>query len=455
LLSRFQRLPVNPRIVLVRPWISRWKLYKWYAPLGSHEPALGLLYIASYISSSGYNVHIVDGEILGSKDMLEQIYQLRPDIIGITSTTFSFSAAARLSGGLRLTFPDALLLMGGPHPSALPIETLEMVPSLDGVVVGEGEQTTLEIIQKRPTEEIRGLIWRNDTGFISNGLRVVSGTLDKFDLDWKLLEGFPVKYSPPFQSKKSRSASLIISRGCFYTCSFCASAALNGSKIQFHSPEYAIKLMNKLWMQYGISDFYFHDDYFPMSTKWISEFCIGLIRLDKKYSWSCASRVEALSDEILSLMKKSGCRQIGIGVESGSQKVLDRILKRISVTEMAKGLKKISQSGICIKGYFILDAPGETFIDQFKTLKFILVNNFSHIQFNYYAPLPGSPDYNLMGAPKSSWSRMSLQHCLGYSKIPSKLYWLIEISSYAAAYTKIIVKYITDELFNIRSKLSA
>jgi anaerobic magnesium-protoporphyrin IX monomethyl ester cyclase len=425
--------------------------------LGSHEPSLGLLYIASYVKASGYNVRIVDGEILGKTEVLKRILEAKPDIIGISSTTFSFSAASGLAGALRLILPDSLILMGGPHSSALPIETLKKTPSLDGVVVGEGEQTTLEIIRKKNIEEIKGLIWRKDSDniFISNDTREVADNLDIYDLDWGLLEGFPEKYTPPFQSKKRKSASLIISRGCFYKCSFCASAGLAGNKIRFHSPEYVIRLMDTLREYRDIRDFYFHDDYFPMSPKWMKEFCNGLIRLNKNYTWSCASRVEALSDEILLLMKKSGCRQIGVGVESGSQKVLDRILKKISIKELVRGLERISHSGISIKGYFILDTPGETIVDHFKTLKFILRNSFNHIQLNYYAPLPGSRDYNLCGAPENLWDYMSLQHCLGFSKIPSKLYWFIEFSLYTVAYVKIILKRIIDELFNHRSKLSA
>lgn len=457
MLSRFLKLPENPQVVLIRPPISRWKLYKWYAPFGSHEPSLGLLYIASYIDASGYKVRILDGELIRENKLIEETISITPDIIGITSTTFSFSNASKLVTDLRRLFPESLILMGGSHPSALPAETLKKNKSIDGVIVGEGEETLLEIIQKQDTDKIEGLVWRRDLNNapVINRMRDKVANLDKYNLNWDLLEDFPDRYNPSFQSRNHKSGSLIVSRGCFYNCSFCTSTKLSGLSVRFHSPDYVINLMIQLDKKYGIKDFYFHDDYFPVRRKWIREFCTRLIETGKNYSWSCASRVEVLTDEILGLMKKSGCRQIGVGVESGSQRVLDRISKKITVADLTEGLKRIAQTGISIKGYFILDTPVESFTDLYKTLQLIFKSKFSHIQFNYYAPLPGSVDYTLLGSPENLWSKMSLQHCLGYSKIPAKSYFLIEFFLYITAYLKIISRQLFNEMFNHSSELSA
>jgi anaerobic magnesium-protoporphyrin IX monomethyl ester cyclase len=450
-LNKHTNLKDKPVTVLIRPPISRWQLYKWYSPFGSREPSLGLLYIASYIQSNGYEVHILDGENLVNRELYNKVKSINPDLIGITSTTFSFFNASVLVEKLRLQFPDSLILLGGPHASALPEDSMMKISGLDGVVVGEGEETVLEIVQKVKTDRIRGLIWRDSssTEVFANSVREPPTDLDKFELNWKLLDKFPQKYSPPYQSKKKNSTSLVVSRGCLYDCSFCSSINLWGKKIRFHSPEYVVKMMIELEKEYGINDFYFHDDYFPVYPTWIKQFCNLVLKQKKSFTWSCASRVEVLSREILSVMRYAGCRQIGVGVESGSQKVLVNISKKVSIPVLTDGLNRISSSGMDVKGYFMLDTPGESFTDLLKTIKFIFANKFSSVQFNYYAPLPGSIDYNKLNVPEKLWKRMSLQHCLGYSKINPILYPFIEISLYLFSYLKIIIYRIKTRSFSL------
>jgi radical SAM superfamily enzyme YgiQ (UPF0313 family) len=449
-LNRFKNLPDRPVTVLIRPPISRWKLYKWYSPFGSHEPTLGLLYIASYLQLNGYEVHILDGELLDRQELDGALKSIKPDIIGITTTTFSFFSAAFLASQLRYQLPDCLILLGGSHASALPVDSLIKISHLDGIIVGEGEETILEIVKKRDTEQIEGLVWKEnpESQIITNKPREPVTNLDKYKLNWNLLNGFPKRYSPPFQSKRKSSASLVVSRGCFYDCSFCSGALLWGKKIRYHSPEYVVNLMAELKLSYSITDFYFHDDYFPAHPLWIKRFCNLLIEQKRYFSWSCASRVEVLNDEILNLMKKSGCRQIGIGVESASQSILDKVSKGISIPALRDGLNRISLANIDIKGFFILDAPGESILDLYKTLKLILASKFSDIQLNYYAPLPGSSDYYVYNPSDKLWDRMSLQHCLGYAKISPVLYPFIEVSFYIVSYLKIFIGRVLNKIFN-------
>ena len=129
MLNRFTEIPENPVTVLVRPPINRWKLYKWYAPLGSREPSYGLLYIASYIHTNGYEVYILDGESLDKLEFVRRIKLLKPDVIGITSTTFSFNSASTVAKQLRSQFPNSLILLGGSHASALSNDSLLRIPS--------------------------------------------------------------------------------------------------------------------------------------------------------------------------------------------------------------------------------------------------------------------------------------------------------------------------------------
>lgn len=447
-MNRFLEIPEDPVVVLIRPPINRWKLYKWYEPFGSREPSFGLVYIASHIESKGYKVSILDGEVLGERKLYERINIIKPDVVGITSTTFSFSEASTLATKLRQKYQKCLIILGGSHASALPVESLNKDFAFDGVVVGEGEETMLEVIQKHKTPEINGLVWKKDSASqpISNRPREITDNLDNYNQTLDLLDGFPLNYAPPFQTKKKNSVSLVVSRGCFYDCSFCTASRLNKRKIRFHSPEYVIQLMEALEQKYGIKDFYFHDDYFSVYSEWMMKFCDGLINLNRNYTWSCVSRVETLSEEILYQMKKSGCRQIAVGVESGSQRVLDNLSKKIKLDVLSHGLNRITSTGIKLKALFILDTPGETWSDHIKTIKLIFRHNFSHVQFNYYTPLPGSRDYYIFNPPDSLWQKMSLRQSLGYSKIYSFLYPVIEISFYLLSYLKVSVQFVLKKL---------
>jgi radical SAM superfamily enzyme YgiQ (UPF0313 family) len=228
-----------------------------------------------------------------------------------------------------------------------------------------------------------------------------------------------------------------------------------GKRVRFHTPTYVVNMMIELKKKYGIDDFYFHDDYFSSIPKWIVDFCKNIVDCGESFSCSCASRVESLNFEILQIMKNAGCRQIGVGVESGSQSVLNTICKDISVEKLSEGVKTINSSGIRVKGYFILGTPNETIRDLLKTIKFIFTNKFSHIQFNYYAPLPGSRDYNKYKVSEMMWNRMSLQKCLGYSGINAIVYKIVEISLYFILYIKNSIVKIYYELFNRRSELSS
>ncbi len=455
-MNRFNFHTENPVIVLIRPPVSRWDLYKWYAPFGSHEPALGLLYIASYLDSGGFKVFILDGEIIRKKEIWARLFNLKPDIVGITSTSFSFNSASEISNQIRSSFEDTLILLGGSHASAVPEESLQMIPSLDGVIYGEGEETFLEIARQTRTNNINGLVWRDDNGkIVRNVAREPNNNLDNYQLNWKLLERFPAKYAPPFQSKKKNSASLVVSRGCVYRCSFCASKAIWGNKVRFHSPEFVVNIMSGLAKEYGITDFYFHDDYLPAKLSWINSFCDILLQQKRLFTWSCASRLEILNSDLLGKMKLAGCLQIGVGIESGSPTILDILNKKLTIYGAAEGIKRIVSAGIKVKGYFILDSPGETLTDLFKTLKFIIKNKLSALQFNYYAPLPGSMDFLKYRPPAGQWQEMSLQKCFGYSGKSIRLYIIIELGFYFIAYTKIFFAKISDALFNSRPKLSS
>jgi len=438
-----KRFPTNPKVALIRPYISRWQLYRWYSYFGSRQFSLGLLYIASYLNQKGFDVLLLDGEQIGEKELLKKLYEYKPDVLGITATTFSFSRGADLIKKIKKVLPDLSAFMGGPHTSALPEESLLLIDQLDGVVIGEGEETFFEIVSNVPFENIDGLCFRDESGrILINRQRKVEVNLDKYSLNWNLLSGFPDSYYPTSQSRRNKSTSLVISRGCAYSCSFCAGNIVSGRKRRAHSPEYTVNVITELYNRYGIKEIYFHDDHFTFDKKWIEKFCELLKKLAPEVKWYCASRVDLLNENILTLMKQSGCVQIGVGIEFASQHMLDKIDKKIKIDTIHSKLNLINKSGIDIKGYFIFDFPDQKLKDLWKSIKLILSFRFGTIQINYFTPLPGSDDFSRYPVPALKWYKLNLRDPLGFAIKFTSVYYLLEIILYSYIQLKaFILKY--------------
>lgn len=430
----------NPRIALIRPYVNRWQLYKWYSSFGSRQFSLGLLYIASYLEQKGFKVLLLDGEQIGEKKLLQRLYEYNPDLIGITATTFSFSRGADLIKKIKVVLPDVLAFMGGPHTSALPVQSLLLIEQLDGVIIGEGEETFLEIASKIPFKNIDGLCFRNEFGkILQNRPRKKEENLDKYSLNWNLLSGFPELYYPTSQSRSDKSTSLVVSRGCPYSCSFCAGQVVSGKKRRAHSPEYTVDVISKLYSRFGIKEIYFHDDHFTLDETWIEKFCGQLIKLAPEVKWYCASRVDLLNENLLALMKQAGCVQIGIGIEFASQQMLDKINKKIKMETIRNKLNLINESGIGIKGYFIFDYPGQSLRELWQTIKLILSFPFETIQINYFTPLPGAADFFHYPIPDSKWEKLNLRDPLGYAIRCTPFYYLLEIILYSYTQLKAFI----------------
>lgn len=437
-LDRWARLGRSPSVVLVRPPVNRWGLYRWYAPFSSREAPLGLLYLASYLSKNEVNVSLIDGEQVGRLKLIGKILSVKPDIVGLTSTTFSFYETAYIIKIIRQRLPETIILMGGPHASALPADTLSRIPQLDACVVGEGEQTLRDICAGIPPKAINGLCWRDDHGHINiNPARPACQNLDNYFPDWVFLENFPAWYQPGVQDRdRGKAISLVASRGCSHSCSFCAGSIVHGKQWRAHSPEFLVNLMINLQMKYSVSNFYFHDDNFTQNKEWLLEFCRKLIDKNISVYWSCASRIEPLDDQVLSLMRSAGCFQIGIGVESSTPKILEWLNKGLDIDLLEKRISAIRKAGIEIKAYIIIGTPIETFGNLFSTLKFMLRLAISHIQVVYYTPLPGSTDSQRVTLPAKEWPKMNLLNPVAVSIFRKPALRIVELIFYGTCYSR-------------------
>ena len=424
------------RVALIRPGVNRWRLYRWYAPLCSREAPLGLLYIAGNLLKHNFEVSIVDGEQIGNCAVIARMRELRPEVIGLTATTFSFDQAAALVRSIREILPESLIVMGGPHVSALPHDTMSELSELDGCVVGEGEEAMLEIASAIAPERIAGLVWRASDGEVrNNAVREFACNLDEYRPSWQLLDNFPNWYQPGFQDRnRGRSTSMVASRGCSYNCSFCAGPGIHGNRRRSHSPEYVVATMLSLASQYGISNFYFHDDNFTQDKDWLAEFCDRLELANTNLCWSCASRVEQLSRLMLERMRRAGCIQLGIGVESSSDRILQWLNKSTTFSVVRQTLGDIHAAGIETKLYLIIGTPIETIAELAATLRNILKVGAAHIQMIYFTPLPGTADAARNKAGRNLWRRMNLLNPISTSRSRGYFLRLVELCFYGCFY---------------------
>ncbi len=175
---------------------------------------------------------------------------------------------------------------------------------------------------------------------------------------------------PPTVTYKLPSTSLMSSRGCNGTCTFCARPFM-GEKYRAHSADYTVGMIDHLVTVYGIRDIMFYDDNFLLDKKRVVKICEALLKKDYTISWSCLARPEITSDELFGLIKKAGCWQIAFGIESADQGILETIKKKATVERMSEVIRKTNEAGIHSRGYFMIGCPGETKETIEKTTRFI------------------------------------------------------------------------------------
>lgn len=388
-------------LLLVNPPITLEERYGSFASVGSQAPPLGLCYIASSARKFGYSVQIIDAPALDmdlTRTMAE-IVKINAELIGLTASTVSIYRARELAKSLKESVIKAPIIIGGPHVSSLPAETLEEFKEFDIGVINEGEFTVPEIIayykEEKSIGNIAGLVYRDGGEVVLSPPRKNIEDLDSIPYPaWDLLPNLPEHYKPsPHSYFKLPSSSLISSRGCNGTCTFCARPFM-GEKYRSHSAQYTVGMIDHLVKFYGIRDILFYDDNFLLDKKRVEKICEEMLKKNYKISWSCLARPEIMSDDLFKLIKRAGCWQIAYGIESADQSILDNIKKRVNIEKVEELIRKTNQAGIHSRGYFMIGCPGETKETIEKTIRFITKSGLRDFHVTFCTPMPGSKLFN-------------------------------------------------------------
>jgi radical SAM superfamily enzyme YgiQ (UPF0313 family) len=382
-------------------------------------PPIGLASLAAWLDQKGFETTIVD--CYAKPDSHSRIQQIienqRPAFLGMSCTTSSFLDGIKMAERAKALHPALKTVMGGPHISALKADALRGYPALDFGVVGEGEETFAELAAggwENP-ESVQGLIWRDAEGNPQfTGRRETLLELDQLPFPaYEKLDGYPSAYTLPiFNYPRAPNSSCVSSRGCPYACSYCDRSVF-GASFRFNSADYMIAHVRHLKEKFGVRHINFYDDQFTFNRKRVEEFAQQLIRLRLGITYNCAARAEHLDEELLRLMKASGCWMISLGIESGDPALLAQHRQRPDLDLLAGRIRMIKRAGIRMKGLLMMGLPGETEESIRRSMDYVFTLPIDDINLAKFTPFPGAPLYaNIreLGTFDEDWPKLDCMH---------------------------------------------
>lgn len=419
----------------------------------SYGPPVSLLSVGTALDRAGCEVTIIDGA-------QDQDYLLKAQhnaasnkytFIGITAMTAQVPTALKLSRQIKKLCPESRIVWGGIHASLFP-EQVCSESAIDVAVVGEGESTAIELLDSfilnKGLESISGIAYKkgnevalnphrpqaniDEIPFLNYDLIDIESYMrkDRSDVGGKYIDGGPIR----------RSLPVLSGLGCPYSCKFCIESIMK-KKYRRRNVRRLIEHIKYLIERYGVNDISFIDDLFFADKKWVYDF-LGLMETEGlKFSWCTTVRANYFRGDYLNLdmlkkVRKMGCYHLGLGAESGSQRILDKVDKLITKEQVLNAARLCKESGINFLMSFMIGFPGETIDEMKETIRFayqsVSINpENSYINGpNVYRPYPGSElfdeavrDYGFK-LPRSleEWSNV-YSHNEGYFKL-EELPWI-------------------------------
>ncbi|MBA7612772.1 2-hydroxyethylphosphonate methyltransferase [subsurface metagenome] len=360
---------------------------------------LGIMYIAATLENNEYEVEILDTLSADFKPrregdakqygmpwekIKEEIGQRKPDIVGITCPfTAQVDNAIKVSEIVKDIDTEIPTIVGGPHVSVRAIEFLNEAQHIGIAVIGEGEYTMLDIMKyyegKKNISEIPGIAYRKGDDIILNPRRPFTKNLDEFPLPayhlvdmGNYLNPRRIRYRA---TKYLREISMVTSRGCPFNCIFCSIHLHMGKAWRAHSKECVISHLKHVVDNYDVNHIHFEDDNLTLDMKRFEDILDSLIDNRIKFTWDTPNgiRADRLTIDMLKKMKKTGCTNLTIGVESGDQYILDNVInKHLHLEDVIKTAKMCRQLGIRLGAFYVIGFPGEKKENMERTIKFAL-----------------------------------------------------------------------------------
>jgi anaerobic magnesium-protoporphyrin IX monomethyl ester cyclase len=388
---------VNKKILLVKPRNDVFRII----------PPLGLGYLSSSLKKNNFDTEIIDcnSSKLDISDIIKKIEEEKIEYVGITVCSNEHNWLKKFCNAF-FNNPSLKIIVGGPHPTGLKSRLLSLIPRIDFIIFSEGEISlpllikSLEKRDRSALKQIPNLIWRDNEKIIEN-YQSLPPNLDELELpDWEQIS--PIKYQkfPPHGgfAMETPVAQIITTRGCPCACEYCAGHIVNGTKIRKRSADSIVNEIEYLVEHFGVKEIHIEDDNFTFSKAHVLSLCkaIKSNNIKLKFGLPNGIRLDRLDDEILFEMYSCGFYFFSVGIESGSERILKKMHKALTIEKIESGLKLIRKYPFQVKGFFMLGYPSETVVDINETIKLSTMLDLDQAFFSLFVPIPGTKAFTIL-----------------------------------------------------------
>ena len=352
-------------------------------------PPTDLMYLAAIAEQQGFDAKIKDYSQGG--DYENDLKEFKPDYLVINIATPTLEHDLEAVKKAKDLNPNIITIAKGAAFLTLAEKIISEHDELDFGILGEAEKTLEEILQEKQKSEILGIYYKENGEVKFTGNRPFIEDLDSLPFPARHLVDNNI-YRRPDNNKVQ--ATIKVERGCPFHCFFCLATPVSGAKVRRRSAENIVAEIRECVEKYNIRNFLFWADIFNLDRQWTIDLCQAIIDSGLKITWSANTRADTADLEMAKIMYKSGCRLVSIGVESGSQYMLEKMGKKITLDDVRKTVKIFKQAKIRIYNYFVIGLPWETEETIEETIKFAIELNSDFISFYTATPLPGSRFYD-------------------------------------------------------------
>jgi anaerobic magnesium-protoporphyrin IX monomethyl ester cyclase len=365
---------------------------------------LGILYISAFLEKHGYTNEVFDSTFSTLDKLKEKLLKTKPDVIAIYTNLMTKLNVLKIIKFVRseASLSHTRIILGGPEVRNHAENFLNY--GADYVIIGEGEETTLELVKaleiidastplSMTISNIKGL------AYLENG-KVITTPERALIKDINVLP-FPsrekIDFTPYLNGWKTHHGYSMMSvntmRGCPYTCKWC-SRAVYGGTYRRRSPQLVAQEMKHIKDTYNPDMIWFVDDVFTIHHKWLTEFADEVKKQDAVIPYEIISRADRLNEEVIKTLKASGCFRVWVGAESGSQKIIDAMDRRVDVMQTREMIRLAKQHGLEAGTFIMLGYPGETKQDIKETIEHLVQSNPSQYTITVAYPIKGTELYN-------------------------------------------------------------